>query len=84
MNKRKEFLAAIQKAIDNGNDFAVAISNPNHPEPEVIINPHANLEYKKKYYSEAYDIELHHKHDSKVTIAEYTETEGWDIYEPQV
>lgn len=58
--------------------FVVICRLPDTPEPEVIINPVANMAAKMAYYDATYDNDLRHKFAPGVFI------EGYEILSQKV
>ncbi len=56
MTKKQEFLKAFENT--NVDQVCVAVSVPNAPNPEYIINTKENFEAKKEYYDKAYNDDL--------------------------
>ena len=55
---KTEFLNKVDKAIKKGWGIKVYVTMPNLPKPEIICNPHENIENKKDYYNEAYNDQM--------------------------
>ena len=51
--------------------IAVEIELPGLTETEIIINRKSSFEYKLKYYENAYDEDLNHKHAAGVRIVDF-------------
>lgn len=64
--------ALVMDAIENKYALGLFISAPHIIYPELIINPHENLEAKLKYWKEAYNNELELKHNNEIKIVGYT------------
>lgn len=59
MSKKAKLVEVFAEAIAHGHKYVgVKISMPNCPEPEVIINPNANLDSKLDYYLRSYNEDL--------------------------
>lgn len=61
--------------------IGVMIQVPHATAPEVIINPRSNFPAKLKYYSENYNENLEHNHDSRVKIIGLTYGDDFDEIE---
>ena len=62
----------INKAVQENEPLGLLIEIPGFPEPELIINPVANLKKKLEYYQNTYDEKLGHKHAKGIKIIGYT------------
>lgn len=69
MTRKEEFLKAFE---GDYNELVVEVTVPNCPETELIINPKANFEGKKQYYSKAYNDDLELNTFNQIKIVNYT------------
>jgi hypothetical protein len=56
----------------NAKYVGIVVTIPNAEEREVIINAAANFDEKLKYYQQAYDEHLNHKHVKGIQIVGFT------------
>lgn len=62
----------VDLAIRENEPLGLLIEMPDFEQPELIINPVANLEKKLEYYKKTYDEKLEHKHAKGIRIIGYT------------
>lgn len=72
MNHKERFLIHLEHAIIKGTSFTIEVISPDLKSPEVITNPHENLEAKKAYYEKAYDDNLCLKANADIEIIKYS------------
>lgn len=65
---KKELTKIFTDALKMKSDICVAIHIDGQKEPEYIVNKNSSIENKLKYYLEAYDDNLIHKHNSEIYI----------------
>lgn len=74
--KLNELLQAMEYVKHDELYFAVEIKVIGCDKPEIIINPHENLESKIRYYSKAYDDDCKLKANPNIEIVNYAYTYG--------
>ena len=67
----EQFIKTMERAIKEGKGIRVMITMPNLPQPEMIINPPANIKSKLEYYRNAYDESLRLKNNPIIRIEHY-------------
>lgn len=73
---KQRLWAAMTDAIALKKAFYVKVRMPGCKQPETIINPCENLEYKREYYMFAYDNDLCLKDKKDIKIVEFGQIEG--------
>lgn len=58
----------VNRAVKLDESLGLFIEMPGFPEPELIVNPVANLEKKLEYWKNTYDDNLEHKHAKGIKI----------------
>lgn len=61
----------ISEAVRYESFLGLFISMPGFEEPELIVNPHVNLERKLAYYKKTYNEKLEHNHAPGIKIIGY-------------
>lgn len=72
LNTMNDLEKIVNKAIEVNEPLGLFIEMPDFPQPELIINPVANLEKKLEYYKKTYNQNLEHKHAKGIKITGYT------------
>lgn len=66
--KKEMFNWVFAQVLKEGADLRVQIKTPDMPEPEIIINPNANVAAKIAYYNDAYDDDMCLKRNPQIRM----------------
>lgn len=62
----------VEQTIEDKCSLGLFIMNPDMIYPELIVNPHENLEAKLKYWNKAYNKDLELINNKEIKIVGYT------------